>query len=129
VHSAAWVQPRPLGFSAVHVPPSQYGRLPAITQSASLAHAPRQSVPAHPCAHDTVATAPQAPMPSQTAARVFTPPAQLWARQLVDAAGYAHRERRPPSHAPPQMPAPAHAARLPCGCCADGTGVQVPRCA
>jgi hypothetical protein len=75
-------------------------------------------------AHAVVAGAGQLPMPSQVAAAVALPSAQLAVRHDVVAGGYVHAARWVPSQVPPQVPVPLHAERMPRG--APVTAVQVP---
>ena len=63
-----------------------------------------------------VMAAGQLPIPSQLAAAVAVPMAQLGMRQTVIALGMAHAAVFMPSHAPLQVePSPAHAGRPPIG--------------
>jgi hypothetical protein len=95
-------------------------------QSASAPQSPRHAAgPQVYGAQDCSWRSGQRPAPSQAAASVATPFAQLGARHSTSAPGYAQAAREAPSQAPPQAdPAPAQAARAPCG--APATGAQVP---
>jgi hypothetical protein len=118
----------PFAFVARHAPPLQNG-WPAAVQSASVEQAPTQAVPAALQAagvHDTVVGGGHAPEPSQVAASVAMPPAQLALRHEVELPGYVQPAEFPAAHAPPHaVPAPAHDARAPWGCPAT-TAVHLP---
>jgi hypothetical protein len=75
-----------------------------------------------------VVEAGQVPLPSQVAALVWTPEAQLWARQLVLVSQSSHLP--PPSQVPlkPQLEVADLTHRLPGSFPPSGTLVQVPTC-
>ena len=76
--------------------------------------------------HAYVTGAGHAPVPPHDAAAVWVPAAQLAARQLVVAPGYAHAVALEPLQLPPQaLPSLAQAVRVPCGAPLD-TVAHVP---
>jgi len=83
-------------------------------QSSSALQVVLQAVGPQAYGSHVVATgAGQEPAPSQLAATVATPAAQLAPRHC--AVGYAQAAAFVPLHDPPQKPLPEHAVRTPCG--------------
>jgi hypothetical protein len=112
----------PSAWTGAQTPPEHQN---PETHPASLVQPLAQAVPPHtPGVHDCCCGAGQLPAPSQAAASVATPPAQVGALQPVPS-GYAHAVRLAPSQAPPQAePSDVHWARPFTG--APTTAEQVP---
>jgi hypothetical protein len=120
-HCEAAEQAEPPASSGTQSPPEHQS--PA-TQSVSAEQLPLQAAGPHWYgAQAWVCGAGQWPAPSQAAANVATPEAQLGPRHCP--VEYAQAAPLLPSHSPPQAdPSVAHAGRAPCG--APATARQVP---